>query len=47
MGQINVGMGVLQETKITEGIYMQESAEYTVVVPDALSRHRGGMAIFY
>ena len=38
---------LLQETKITNGIYTRGSAGYKVIATDALSRHRGGIALFY
>ena len=47
MSQANMDMGILQETKITDGIYTCGSAGYSVVATDAPSRHRGGVAIFY
>ena len=40
-------LGILQETKLTDGIYTRGSAGYSVFATDALSRHRGGVAIFY
>ena len=40
-------MGIFQETKCTDGIYTRESAGYRVVATDALSRHRGGVALLY
>ena len=47
MSQSNMDMGILQETKLTDGIYTRGSAGYSVVATDALSRHRGGVAIFH
>ena len=47
MSQTNMEPGIFQETKCTEGIYTRESAGYHVVATDALSRHRGGVALFY
>ena len=47
MSQANIDMGILQETKLTDGIYTRGSAGYSVVATDAPSRHRGGVAIFY
>ena len=47
MAQANIDLGVFQETKCTDGIYTRESAGYRVVATDVLSRHRGGVAIFY
>ena len=47
MEQANLDMGILQETKITDGVYTRASAGYRVVATDAPSRHRGGIAMFY
>ena len=47
MEQVNLDMGILQETKITDGVYTRASAGYRVVATDAPSRHRGGIAMFY
>ena len=47
MAQAKINLGVLQETKITRGSYAQESGGYSVVMSDAPSQHRGGMAISY
>ena len=38
---------VLQETKLTDGIYTRRSAGYKVVATLALIRHCGGVALFY
>ena len=40
-------LGILQETKLTNGVYTRGSARYSVITTDALSRHRGGVTIFY
>ena len=40
-------LGILQETKLTNGVYTRGSAGYSVIATDAPSRHRGGIAIFY
>ena len=45
--QANMDLGILQETKITNGVYTRGSAGYTVIATDASSRHRGGVALFY
>ena len=42
MSQANMDLGILQETKIMNGIYTRGSAGYTVIATDAPSRHRGG-----
>ena len=47
VSQANMGLGILQETKLTDGIYTRGSAGYSVFATDAPSRHRGGVAIFY
>ena len=47
MAQVNIDLGIFQETKCTDGIYTRESAGYRVVATDAPSRHRGGVALFY
>ena len=47
MEQENLDMGIMQETKITVGVYTRASAGYRVVATDAPSRHRGGIAMFY
>ena len=40
MEQANMDLGVLQETKCTNGVYTRASAGYRVVATDAPSRHR-------
>ena len=47
MSQANMDLVIFQETKFTDGIYTQGSAEYSVVAIDAPSRHRGGVAVFH
>ena len=47
MSQSNMDLGILQETKLTDGISNHGSAGYSVVAKDAPSRHRGGDSIFY
>ena len=47
MSQANTDLGIFQETKLTDGIYTRGLAGYSVIVTDALSRHRGGVALFY
>ena len=46
MAQANIDLIVFQETKCTDGIYTRKSARYRVVATDALSQHRGGVALF-
>ena len=47
MEQANLDMGILQETKITDGVYTRASAGYRVVATDAPCQHSGGIAMFY
>ena len=47
VAQANTDLGIFQETKCTDGIHTRASAGYSVVATDALSRHRGGVAVFY
>ena len=47
ISQANMDLGIFQKTKCTEVIYTRESAGYRVVATDALSRHRGRVALFY
>ena len=47
MSQSNLYMGILQETKLTSGVYICGSAGYNVLATDAPSQHRGGAALFY
>ena len=47
VSQANMDLGILQETKLTDGIYTRGSASYSVVATDAPSRHRGGVTIFH
>ena len=47
MSQANIGLGIFQETKVTDGIYTRGSAGYSVVATDAPSRHCGGVEVFY
>ena len=46
MSQANMDLGILQETKLTDGIYTCGSAGYSVIATYAPSRHRGGVALF-
>ena len=39
--QGNIGIGVLQETKLTRGIHMLFSSGYKIWATEAESRHRG------
>ena len=47
MAQANINLGVLHNTKLSGGIYAQESAGYRVVTSDAPSQHCGVVAILY
>ena len=47
MSQANMDLGILQETKLTDGIYTCRSDGYSVIATYAPSRHRGGVALFY
>ena len=47
VSQANMGLGVFQETKVTDGIYTRGSDGYSVVTTYAPSRHRGGVAVFH
>ena len=46
MAQDNMDLGILLETKCTDGIYTRESDGYSVVATDAPSQHCGGVAVF-
>ena len=37
MSQANTDLGILQETKLTDGIYTRGSAVYSVIATDVLS----------
>ena len=47
VSQANMDLGILQETKLTDGVYTRGSAGYNVIATDAPSRHRGDVALFY
>ena len=47
MSQANMDLGILQVTKLTDGVYTRGSAGYSIIATDAPSRHRGGVTIFY
>ena len=46
ISQANMDLGILQETKLTDGIYTRGSARYSVIATDAPSQHHGVVAIF-
>ena len=47
MSQANMDLGLVQETKLTDGIYTRGLDRYSVVATDAPSRNRGGVAVFH
>ena len=47
MSQANIDLGIFQEKKNTNGVYSLGSERYSVVSTVALSRHHGGVAVFY
>ena len=40
-------LGILQETKLADGVYTCGLSGYNVIATDALSQHRGGVTLFY
>ena len=47
MSQANMDLGILQETKLTDGIYTRGSDGYSVIATNAPSRHRECVTLFY
>ena len=47
MSQANMGLGILQETKITDNIFTCRSAEYSIVALDKPSKYRGELLLFH
>ena len=47
MSQANIDLGIIQETKMTGGVYTRGSSGYSVVATDAPIRHHGGVEVFY
>ena len=47
MSQTNLDLGVIQESKITDGIYTRRSDGYSIFTTDGPTRHRSGVAVFY
>ena len=45
--QMNLDLGILTETKLTDGVYTRNSSGYQVTATDAPSAHQGGIALFY
>ena len=47
MSQANMGLGIFQETKITDDIFTCGSAEYSVVALDKPSQYHGRVVVFH
>ena len=47
MGDIDVDLGILQETKLNGGIYARHGAGYSVFATDSKNRNKGGVALFW
>ena len=47
LDQADLNLGVLQETKIVDGLYTRGSVGYSVVTTGALSQHRSRVAVIY
>ena len=47
MAQSNLELGVIQETKVKDGVYTCGSDGYSVVAMYTSSRHCGGVAVIY
>ena len=47
MLQANFDLGIFQETKVTEVIYMRKSSGYRVAALEDTITHSGGVAVFY
>ena len=47
MSNMSIDFGVLLETKVTDGIYSRSACGYRVLATNAVSRHQGGIALFY
>ena len=47
MDGIGADLGILMETKVTDGIYTQKLSGYSVVASNAPSAHQGGIALFW
>ena len=45
--QGNIDLGVLQETKVTDGVHTHASADYRVLTTDAPTRHIREVVVFY
>ena len=47
MDGIDADLGILLETKVTDGIYTRHSSGYFVAASNAPSAHQGGIALFW
>ncbi len=47
MEGISADLGILMETKVTDGIHTRNSSGYSVVASNASSVHQGGIALFW
>ena len=47
MESLGVDIGILQETKLTKGIYTRRFGNYSVIATDANSVSQGGVALFW
>ena len=47
VAQANLDLGVIQETKIKDGVYTCISAGNSIVARNTKSRHCGGVVVFY
>jgi hypothetical protein len=47
MEAMGIDLGILLETKLTGGIYTQNSSGYSVIASDAPNVHQGGIALFW
>jgi hypothetical protein len=47
MEGMGVDLGILLETKVTNGIYTQTLSGYSVATSNAPSAHQGGIALFW
>ena len=47
MASLRVSIGIIQETKLTGGIYTRRFGNYRIIATDAVSAKQGGVALFY
>ena len=45
--QTNIDLGILQETKITDGVYTRSLVGFSMVAKEAPICHHVGIALFY